>query len=327
MRATSVEPVPVSVETFVRAETDTYFAGLTAGVGIGVLRHRRAPASIDEQDVVRMNRDTLYSSGVFDLDAGPVTISLPDARGRFMSLQVVDEDHYTPEVLYEAGAHVVSRDRVGTRYVTLLVRTLVDPEDPDDVRTVHALQDAITTAQPDRGAFEVPRWDPETLRIVRETLKAVGPALSERGDSFGARGEVDPIRHLVSTATGWGGNPARHARYTGRYPERNDGTTVHRLTVRDVPVDGFWSLSVYNADGFFEKNDENAYSVNDLTARRDDDGSVTIQFGGARGDAPNHLPIMPGWNYVVRLYRPRAEILDGTWAFPEPEPVDAGDAR
>src|SRR5207245_6106615 len=31
----------------------------------------------------------------------------------------------------------------------------------------------------------------------------------------------------------------------------------------------------------------------------------------------NCLPTMPGWNYMVRLYRPRAEILNGTWTFPE----------
>ena len=29
-----------------------------------------------------------------------------------------------------------------------------------------------------------------------------------------------------------------------------------------------------------------------------------------------------GWNYIVRLYRPRAEILNGKWTFPEPHPVN-----
>lgn len=37
--------------------------------------------------------------------------------------------------------------------------------------------------------------------------------------------------------------------------------------------------------------------------------------------APNYLPIMPGWNYTVRLYRPRKELLDGVWKFPEAQPV------
>ena len=90
------------------------------------------------------------------------------------------------------------------------------------------------------------------------------------------------------------------------------------VTVHDVPVDGFWSISVYNAEGFFEPNDRNAYSVNNLTATRNDDGSVTVHFGGD-DDRANLLPIVDGWNYTVRLYRPRAEVLDGAWTFPEIE--------
>ena len=46
-----------------------------------------------------MNRDTLYSAAVFDLDAGPVSITLPDAGRRFLSMQVINEDHYTIQPL------------------------------------------------------------------------------------------------------------------------------------------------------------------------------------------------------------------------------------
>jgi hypothetical protein len=93
------------------------------------------------------------------------------------------------------------------------------------------------------------------------------------------------------------------------------------LTVKDVPVDGFWSISLYNAEGYFQKNDQNAYSLNNITAKKTADGSIAVQFGGCDGKVPNCLPIMQGWNYTVRLYRPRAEILDGTWKFPEAKPV------
>ena len=86
-------------------------------------------------------------------------------------------------------------------------------------------------------------------------------------------------------------------------------------------MDAFWSISVYNAMGYFEPNKENSYSVNNLTAKKNADGSVSIQFGGAADGASNYLPITPGWNYTVRLYRPRKEILDGTWQFPEPQAV------
>jgi hypothetical protein len=46
-----------------------------------------------------------------------------------------------------------------------------------------------------------------------------------------------------------------------------------------------------------------------------------VRLGTDPGDAQNFLPITAGWNYVVRLYRPRPEILDGSWTFPTPVPV------
>jgi hypothetical protein len=88
----------------------------------------------------------------------------------------------------------------------------------------------------------------------------------------------------------------------------------YELTIGEVPVDGFWSISVYNAEGFFEPNEQGSYSVNNITAARNDDDSVTVRFGG-EGD--NALPITDGWNYIVRLYRPRPEILTGDWTFPK----------
>jgi hypothetical protein len=137
--------------------------------------------------------------------------------------------------------------------------------------------------------------------------------------SFGAKGEVHPVRHLISTASGWGGLPDHEATYLNVNPglPREE----YQLTVRDVPVDGFWSISLYNADGYFEPNDRGAYSVNNLTAARHEDGTVTIHFGGCGDGRPNCLPVTDGWNYLVRLYRPRAEILNGTWIFPSLTPT------
>jgi hypothetical protein len=51
-------------------------------------------------------------------------------------------------------------------------------------------------------------------------------------------------------------------------------------------------------------------------------GSITVQFGGCDGKIPNCLPIMKGWNYTVRLYRPRAEVLNGGWQFPAANPAN-----
>ena len=136
-----------------------------------------------------------------------------------------------------------------------------------------------------------------------------------------------PIRHLIGSASAWGGNPDKDAIYLNVTPRGNDGQTIYTLTVKDVPVEAFWSVSLYNAQGYYEKNPYNAYTVNSITGRKGSDGAVTIQFGGCDGKIPNCLPIMKGWNYTVRLYRPREEILNGTWKFPEPQPQATQGAR
>lgn len=312
--------VPVNVENFIRAETDMYFAKMVAAGAFGELRHRPEIAGVDKQEVVRMNRDTIYSDGVFDLDAGPLTIVLPDSGKRFMSMQVVSEDHYTAEVVYAPGRFTYSKDKVGTRYVFIIVRTLADPQDADDVKTANALQDKIEVEQASKGAFATPTWDAASRDKVRSALNSLA-SLGISKTKFGKKEEVDPVAHLIATAIGWGGNPDYAAVYRSEYPAANDGKTVHRVTVRDVPVDGFWSISVYNDKGFFEKNDLDAYSLNSLTAKPNPDGSFTIQFGGCGTGVPNCLPIVAGWNYTVRLYRPRKEVLDGTWRCPEAQRV------
>jgi hypothetical protein len=312
---------PATVDNFIRAESDLYFSGIVKDGGFGKFNHRRELASLDNQIVIRLNRDTLYSSAVFDLDAGPVTISLPESGKRFMSMQVINEDHYVPEVVYGAGSHTLTKENVGTRYVAVAIRTLVDPTDPKDLQGVHALQDAIKVSQNSPGAFDVPSWDPASQKKVRDPLLALGSTLPDFKRAFGTKSEVDPVRHLIGTAAAWGGNPDKDATYLNVTPGKNDGTTVYKLNVKDVPVRGFWSVSVYNAQGYYQPNPQNAYSLNNITAQKSGDGSVAIQFGGCDASVANCLPIMPGWNYTVRLYRPGAEILNGTWTFPEPQPV------
>ena len=264
---------------------------------------------------------------VFDLDAGPVTITLPDAGKRFMSLQIIDEDHYVPMVVYAPSEVTLSKESVGTRYVAAAVRTLVDPSNSSDLDQVHSLQDAIKIDQKSAGTFDVPRWDQVAQKKIRDSLLGLAEFTGGFKNAFGTKDEVDPVRHLIATAAGWGGNPDKDATYLSFAPAKNDGTTVYKIHVpAAVPVDAFWSISLYDAQGYFEKNKYNAYPLNDITGTKNADGSVDVQFGGCDGKIPNCLPIMNGWNYTVRLYRPRPEILNGAWKFPEPQPVNSGAA-
>jgi len=313
-------PVPVTIDNFDRAEADINLGFVANDGGLGKLKHNRELSPIDNP-IVRPNRDTLYSLSVFDLDAGPVTITMPDPGKRYMSLQVIDEDHYT-YVVYGTSKQTFTRDKVGTRYVALGVRILVDPADAADLERVHALQDAIAVEQPGGpGKWDTPDWDMGSRKKVRDALLALNETVGDSSRMFGVRSEVDPVRHVIGSAMGWGGMPEKDSLYLPRTPQKNDGKTVHTLTVKDVPVDGFWSISVYDADGRFAKNTLNAYTLNNITAKKNADGSVTVNFGGCDARTSNCLPIVNGWNYLVRLYRPHKEILDGTWKFPEAMPV------
>lgn len=137
----------VSPDNFIRAETDQYFGNIAGAGGLGAFLHFRDFGALDQQLVIRQNRDTLYSAAVFDLDVGPLTVTLPDAGARFRSLQVITQDHYVPQVSYGSGRFTFERSEIGTRYVMLALRTLVDPNDPADLDAVYALQDGVVVEQ------------------------------------------------------------------------------------------------------------------------------------------------------------------------------------
>lgn len=309
----------VTVDNFNRAESDHFFKVKVDNGMFGKLVHDRQPASVDKQLVVRINRDTRFSFGIFDLTA-PVTISLPETGDRFQSMLVINENHYIKKIIYKPGEYTFTRDNIGTRYVQVAIRTLVDASSAEDNKKVDDIQDHITVTQKSAGKFEVPDWDEASQKKTRERILALADGITNSKGMFGDENEVDPVRHLIGTAAGFGGNAEKDATYLNYNPSNSDGITPYVLTVKDVPVDGFWSLSVYNADGYFEKNAFNAYSFNNLTAKKNSDGSVTIHFGGDSKQS-NYLYIMKGWNYTVRLYRPKEEILNGSWKFPDAQIV------
>ncbi len=310
--------IPVNVDNFARAETDRMFHDLQSSAGgVNVLLHNRVPAAIDAQTVIRLNRDTLYSFAVVDL-AGGATLSLPEHGDRYVSAMVVNEDHFVEAVFHDAGAYDLAPDRFASRYVAVAVRVLVDPGDPVDIAAVSAIQDRIDLTAGSAEPFSYPDYEPSSFDETRDALLVLARNLTDFDHTFGTKDEVDPVRHLIGTAAGWGGLPSTEAAYVGVDPRLPVGR--YELTVGDVPVDGFWSISVYNAKGYFEKNDRDMYTVNNITGVKNADGSTTVRFGDYPADVPNAIPTPEGWNYLIRLYRPRPEVLEGAWTFPRVAP-------
>ena len=310
------DALKVTWKNFNRAETDVMFKSFVDMGEIGKFTHVRKPTPVEKQNVVRMNRDTQYSFAILDLTK-PAEIIKPDADGRFMSMQVINEDQYTKMVVYKPGNYKLSMENCETRYVLAVIRTLVDANDPDDIKKVNALQDKIIIKQESPGKFEIPVWDKESHDKIRNAYKVLAETIVDTRGCFGDKDQVDPNKFLLGVAYGWGGNPTEDALYLGVTPDNNDGETPYTLDIKDVPVDGFWSISLYNGEGYFQINKYNAYSVNNITGEKNKDGSMTIHFGGDPSST-NFLPIVDGWNYLVRLYRPQKSILDGSWDFPKP---------
>jgi hypothetical protein len=196
---------------------------------------------------------------------------------------------------------------------------LVDDLDPEDVKKVWAIQDGITIEAKSSKPYSHPNYDKESYEATYKPLIELSRGLPETSRMFGKEEHVDKVRHLLGTAFGWGGLPENEAFYLTIEPNLPVG--AYELTVKDVPVDAFWSISSYNRDGYFQENEYKAYSVNNITGTPNEDGSFTVHFGGDPNSS-NYLHITEGWNYTVRLYMPRKEILEGKWVFPDVKPVE-----
>jgi hypothetical protein len=308
----------VNVENFVRAESDTMFRKNIAAfdMSIGELYHLRQPTTPDNQPIIRMNQDTLYTAAILDLRK-PVKVTLPDLGGRYQSMHVVNQDHYM-FVEAKPGTYNLKEKNVGTRFALVTIRTFADPKDPRDLEKAHEAQDMIKVEGGGSGPFDAPEWDQEALAVGRKALNDFAAALGfEASKAFGRKDEVEPTSFLIGAAAGWGGLPQSTAMYEIDSVSANDGKTPYKVTAKDVPVDAFWSVTVYNADGYLEANDLKVNSYNNITAEPNEDGSITIHFGACGDGRVNCIPITPGWNYAIRMYEPRQAIRSGEWTFPE----------
>jgi hypothetical protein len=248
------EKVRVTVDNFVRAETAFQFDRMIEMTGgVNKWNHNRGPTPLDKQNVIRMNRDTLYSSAVVDISKG-ATLTIPDSGERYLSVMVVNEDEYINKVYHEAGSYELTVAEFDTPYVNLSARILADPNDPADIKIANALQDQLIIEAASAKPYSHPNYDEKSYQAIYEAVLDLAAAgIPNASKMFGKKEEVDAVRHFIGAAFGWGGLPT----YEAAYETHNQAGPVGRyqLTVKDVPVDAFWSISIYNKEGFFEKNE------------------------------------------------------------------------
>jgi hypothetical protein len=310
--------VKVTPDTYIRAETDRQFAEIARMAGaVNRFYHFRSPTPLDKQNVVRMNRDTLYSMGVVDTSKG-ATITVPKLpKGRYASVYLVDNDHYTPLVIYTAGTHELPKD---TKYLGLGIRIQVfNPKDRDEVALVNKLQDRFVIKA--NSADPLPRfkWDSESLKALTAQYEKDSAQYSSWKGMQGPRGKVDEKTRHIAAAAAWGLFPEWDATYLN-YSGGHDPKDCHKATYKVPENKAFWSITVYGNDGFM-KSENNI--VNSSNVKLNADGTATVYFGSKElcGRVTNRLDVTEGWNFLMRIYRPGASVLDGSYKLPRAEPI------
>ncbi|SDC80047.1 DUF1214 domain-containing protein [Ruegeria marina] len=316
------QTIPVNINNYVRAETAGQFERILKMTGgINKLRSFREPTPLDKQSVIRMNRDTLYSFAVVDISEGAKLV-MPDAEGRYNSAMIVNEDEYINKVFYEPGTHDLTKEEFDTDYVLVAFRTLVDSSDPADIKKANELQDKFAIEAASSKPYSPPNYDEKSYEELRDLLLKVSNFMPNSEGAFGTREDTNATAHLLGAAFGWGGLPEKDAYYLTFNPKLPVGS-YHIEVPKDVPVKAFWSVSVYNKNGFFEKNSKGTYNINSQSGQKNADGSMTVNLGGCEdASRVNCIPLTDGWNYTVRLYRPDSSIRDGSWTFPGVEKSD-----
>ena len=307
----------VTPETYILAETDRQFdiVAKMAG-GVNRLLHFRSPTPLDRQNVIRMNRDTLYSMGVVDTSRG-ATITVPELpQGRYGSVHLIDNNHYCPFVIYKSGTHELPRD---TKYLGIGVRIQVfNPKDADEVALVNKLQDQFSIKANSSDPLPDFKWDIESLKALTAAYEKLSAQYSSWKGMMGPRGKVDEKTRHIAAAAAWGLFPEWDATYLN-YSGGHDPAICHKATYQVPENAAFWSITVYGNDGFM-KSENNI--VNSSSATLNADGTFTVCFGSkeACGDVPNRLDVGKGWNFLMRVYRPGQSVLDNTYKLPEAKP-------
>ena len=317
-KAQETTAVKVTPETYIRAESDRQFSEIVKMAG-GVNRfyHLRRPTPLDKQNVVRMNRDTLYSMAVVDTSKG-ATVTFPEIpSNRYVSVFLLDNDHYCPFVIYTPGTHELPKD---TKYLGVAVRIQVfNPQDPDEVAMVNNLQDQFIIKANSADALPEFKWDRQSLKALTDQYEKDSAQYNSWKGMMGPRGKVDEKTRHIAAAAAWGLFPEWDATYLN-YSGGHDYRVCHQATYQ-VPENGaFWSITVYGNDGFM-KSDNNI--VNSSNVKLNADDTFTVYFGSVEtcGDVPNRLDTTEGWNCLMRIYRPGKSVLEGAYKLPAAKPT------
>jgi hypothetical protein len=179
---------------------------------------------------------------------------------------------------------------------------------------------------------------PEAAQKLMEwkipTLARVANHWSMNTDTMGVYGNYY-LKRAILAQIGLGANLPEDAIYplnlsddTGRPLDGSNKYTLHFEKSATPPVNAFWSVTLYDSDGFQVANPLNRFAVSSwMPFKYDPDGALTLYFQNespGKDKEANWLPAPKGaFNLTMRLYAPKSEALTGRW---NPPPVTKAQA-
>jgi hypothetical protein len=310
--ATDPRQFGMSPRDYIQSETNAFFADfLGRAGGISKFFHFKSLTTAADHWVVSPNNDTIYSIAIVNATEG-FTLKLPEVGKRFISTQIITQNHITPFYVYGGGTRQFKAQDFDSKFVAVGVRIGTDGM-PEDVKQIveklqpqYAIEGAATDAL-------MPKVDMATLAKVRAALIK---EYSKLPNSFGTmvkRTEdvEDWERFTYVTAGAWGLSPDENAMYAIGGPVNAKGGTCYKATFPKVPAEAFFSITVYGPEKYLMTDTHNIVSSN-RGVIANEDGSFDVVFGGeqCRKLAPNYAATPEdGWSFLLRAYRPDVEAF------------------
>jgi hypothetical protein len=179
------------------------------------------------------------------------------------------------------------------------------------------------------GLESAPEAAQKLMQWKIPTMARVANGWSMNTDTMGVYGNYYLKRAMVAQV-GLGANLPEDAIYpfnladdTGKPLDGASNYTIHFDKGQTPPADAFWSITLYDNDGFQVANPLNRFAVSSwMPFKLNPDGSLDLYFQNASPGADKDASWLPApkgpFNLTMRIYAPKADALTGKW---NPPPV------
>jgi len=232
----------MSPREYIRSETHAFFHDFLGRSGLNKFYHFKGLTKAADRWVVSPNNDTIYSIVVVNASQG-FKLKLPEVGKRFISTQIITENHMTPSYVYGGGVRKFSAEDFDTKFVGVGVR-IGTTGTPEDVKTIveklqpqYAIEGAATDGS-------LPKVDMATLPKVRAALIKEYSKLPNSFDTMvkHTKDVKDWERFTYVTAGAWGLSADENAMYAIGGPQNAEGGTCYKATFPKVPAKAFFSI-------------------------------------------------------------------------------------